>query len=261
MRDLAIVISNKNKNITPIETINTVKEAGFENVFIQWYNKNWEISQEKQLEYIKKQNLNVVFAHLGYQYINDIWEDGDSGDKLVDSYINDLDICKKNNISMVIMHLASKFTPKPFNEKGLNRIRKIVEYAEKLNIKIAFENTKQLDYLEKVLDNIKNENVGLCYDSGHCHAFSDDKFNYDKFKNRIFAVHLHDNDKSDDLHLLPFDGTIDWENIIEKLKDCNYEGPITIETTYRNNYLKKTPIEFYKDAYDAAKKISDMFEK
>lgn len=259
MRELAIVISNKNKGLTPIETINAVKDAGFNNVFIQWYNKNWDISQEKQLEYIRKQNLNVIFAHLGYQYINDIWEDGESGDKLVDSYIKDLDICSQNNIPLVIMHLSSKFTPKPFNEKGLNRIRKIVEYAENLNIKVAFENTKRVDYLEKVLDNIKNKNVGLCYDSGHCHAFSDDKFDYERFKDRIFAVHLHDNDKSDDLHLLPFDGTIDWEYIVKKLKECNYTGPVTIETTYRNDYLKKTPIEFYKSAYDAAKKVSDIF--
>ena len=37
----------------------------------------------------------------------------------------------------------------------------------------------------------------------------DDEFPYEMFKNKIFAVHLHDNDKSDDVHLLPFDGTMD----------------------------------------------------
>ena len=47
--------------------------------------------------------------------------------------------------------------------------------------------------------------------------------------------------------------------IVKKLKECNYAGPVTIETTYRNDYLKKTPIEFYKSAYDAAKKVSDIF--
>ena len=38
---------------------------------------------------------------------------------------------------------------------------------------------------------------------------------FNKFKNRIFAVHLHDNDQSDDQHLLPFDGTIDWNKTIK----------------------------------------------
>lgn len=32
---------------------------------------------------------------------------------------------------------------------------------------------------------------------------------------REIAVHLHDNDKSDDLHLIPFDGTLNWENTIK----------------------------------------------
>ena len=34
---------------------------------------------------------------------------------------------------------------------------------------------------------------------------------FNKFKNRIFAVHLHDNDQN----LLPFDGTIDWNKTIK----------------------------------------------
>ena len=41
-----------------------------------------------------------------------------------------------------------------------------------------------------------------------------------RFKDRIFAVHLHDNDKNEDLHLLPFDGTIDWKRIVRELQGC-----------------------------------------
>ena len=35
MRDIAVCISNDNRNVNPIETIDFVKEAGFKNVFIQ----------------------------------------------------------------------------------------------------------------------------------------------------------------------------------------------------------------------------------
>lgn len=47
-------------------------------------------------------------------------------------------------------------------------------------------------------------------------------------------MHLHDNDKSDDLHLLPFDGTIDWERVVTKLKECNYKGPVVFELLEHN---------------------------
>ena len=159
---------------------------------------------------------------------------------------------------MVVMHLTSKKIAPKYGEIGLKRIRKIVEYAKKLNVKVAFENTKIKGYLEYVLENIKDDNVGICFDSGHFHVHFNDEFNFEFFKDRIFAVHLHDNDKSDDLHLLPFDGTLDWKNVMDKLKECNYQGPITLELCYRYDYLKIPLDEFYKIGYDRGIQLSKL---
>lgn len=260
MKKIAVVIHNNNENVTVIETIDAIKKAGFKDVFVQWYNKEWEYSQEEQLKYARKQGLNIIFAHLGYKNINDLWKECDEENKLVENYKKDIKICKQNNIPMVVMHLTSKKVAPNYNEIGLERIREIVNYAKELDIKVAFENTKIKGYLEYVIQNLDNDNVGICYDAGHCHVHFNDEFPYEMFKNKIFAVHLHDNDKSDDLHLLPFDGTIDWEKLIKKLRDCNYEGPITLEPCYRYDYLNLTLDEFYKKAYEVGKKISNMFD-
>ena len=210
MKKIAVVIHNNNENVTVSETIDAIKKAGFKDVFVQWYNKEWEYSQEEQLKYARKQGLNIIFAHLGYKNINDLWKECDEGNKLVENYKKDIKICKQNNI----MHLTSKKVAPNYNEIGLERIREIVNYAKELDIKVAFENTKIKGYLEYVIQNLDNDNVGICYDAGHCHVHFNDEFPYEMFKNKIFAVHLHDNDKSDDLHLLPFDGTIDWEKLM-----------------------------------------------
>lgn len=260
MRELAVAIQNENENVNIIQTIESVKNAEFKNVFVQWYDKDWEHSQIEQVEMCKKLGLNIIFAHLGYQNINSIWEEGEIGDKEVERYKKDIKDCHENGIPMVVMHLTSKKIAPMYGKIGLNRIRKIVEYAKKLNMKVAFENTKIKGYLEYVLDNIKDDNVGICFDAGHYHVHFDDEFNFELFKNRIFAVHLHDNDKSDDLHLLPFDGTIDWEYVINKLKDCNYNGPITMELCYRYDYLNMSLDSFYKKGYEVGKKLQEMFE-
>lgn len=261
MRDIAVVISNDNKSVTPFETIDAIKKAGFENVFIQWYDADWTCSQEEQLRYAREQGLNVIFAHLGYQNINNIWKENEIGEKLVERFINDLDAYKKNGINLVIMHVTTKFIAPMYNEIGLKRIKKIVDYAKELGIKVAFENLKIKGYLEYIIQNIDNDNVGICFDSGHCHAHFKDEFNWDLFKNKIFAVHLHDNDGTDDQHLLPYDGTINWESIIKKLKDANYTGPITLELCYRNEYLKISAEEFYAKGYEIGKKLSKIFEE
>ncbi len=249
-------VQNGNKNVTPQQTIQAIKNAGFDGVFIQWYNKENLFSQEEQLKLCRKLGLKIVFAHLGYKNINNIWLEGDEGDNLVKNYINDLDACSKNKIEMVVMHLTSKSEAPEPNLIGIKRLQKIVNHAEKLNIKIAFENTKIWGYLEYVLKHIQNKNVGICFDSGHYHAHFNDKFNWDNFKDKIFAVHLHDNDKSDDLHLLPFDGTINWNALTENLKKANYSGPVILESCYRYEYLNMSVEEFYKLSLQKAKQLN-----
>lgn len=258
-REIAVAINNSNKNVNAYETIDAIVSAGFKNVFIQWYNKEWNPTQEEQLKYVREKGLNIIFAHLGYKNMRDIWVDCENGENLVENFINDIKICKDNGISLVVMHLIGGIDVPPYNELGLKRLKKIIEYAEALDVNIAFENTKQKEYLYYVLDNFDNKNVGICFDSGHYHIFSNDEFNFEKYKDRIFAIHLHDNDKSDDLHLLPFEGTSNWEDIIKNLSKANYDGPITMEICYRYNYLEMGINKFYEKAYEVGKQLQSMF--
>ena len=241
MREIAVTISNANKFITPLETIDAIASAGFKNVFIEWYNKDWEISQEEQLNYIRSKGLNIIFAHLGYQKINDLWLDNEIGKGHVERFKNDIRICKLNGIDLVVMHLTSKDVAPKYNEIGLNRLKEIVDYASDLGVKVAFENTKVKGYQEYVVQNI--DEAGICFDSGHYHAHFNDELDFSLFNNKVFAVHLHDNHGSEDEHLIPFDGTLDWEYIIKELKDNHYDGPITMELVYRNDYLKMSQRE------------------
>jgi sugar phosphate isomerase/epimerase len=256
-RELAIVISGDNK-VTGFESIKTIKEAGFRNVFIQWYKENSNDNQ-KQLEYIKELGLNVIFAHLDYLDINSIWEEGEKGDSLVEDYKADIKVCKENGISLVVMHLTISTHAPAFNNLGLERIRKITNYANEIGMKIAFENTRLKGYLEYIMTNITDENVGVCYDSGHDHAHFNDDFDFEFFKNRIFAVHLHDNHGLNDEHLIPFDGTIDWDRTISGLKKGGYMGSVTLECVYDNGYLKLSPTAFFKKAYEAGQKLAEKF--
>ena len=255
----AVVVSNYNENCSVYETIDAIVNAGFKNVFLEWYNKDWDITQEEQLKYAREKGLNIIFAHLGYQNINDMWIEEETN--IVDRYKNDIKICHENNIPMVVMHLTSKSEAPMYSEFGLKRVREICNYAKQLGVKVAFENTKIKGYLDYVIENIENDNVGICFDSGHCHAHFNDDLDFDKFKNRIFAVHLHDNDQSGDQHLLPFDGTLDWNETINKLKQSNYDGPVTLEIHHHRDYQNLTLNDFYKKGYEIAIRIKEMFEK
>ena len=257
MNNIAVTISNANKSINPIESIHAIYDAGFRNVFVEWYNKDWEISQQEQLDECRKLGLNVIFAHLGYQGINNLWLENDEGEALVTRFKNDIRICKENGFDLVVMHVTSKSEAPGPNAIGIQRLTEIVGYAKELGVKVAFEKTKIKGYLEYIVDHIPD--AGICLNVGHMHAHFKDELPFEKFVDKIFAVHLHDNHGDKDAHLLPFEGTLDWKWLIEKLHACHYDGPITMELVYQNDYVAMDVVDFYRKGFEIGLQLQSMF--
>ncbi|NLE26298.1 MAG: hypothetical protein GX625_13325 [Clostridiaceae bacterium] len=71
------------------------------------------------------------------------------------------------------------------------------------------------------------------------------------------ALHLHDNDGTDDQHLIPGDGLIDWSVVIKKLCETNYPGAIALEVSneFSKNIDDKDAKVFLKRAYEAARRL------
>ena len=42
------------------------------------------------ISYCRELGLNIIFCHLGYKNINEIWVEGEFGDKVTNEYIEDL---------------------------------------------------------------------------------------------------------------------------------------------------------------------------
>ena len=260
-RKLVVSVSNDNEGVTALETISAIKEAGFENVFIQWYNKDWAISQQQQFDYAKSLGLAVVFAHLGYSQINHIWLDDEIGASLVAAYKNDFISCKNLGINLVIMHLTKTPTAPDYSELGLQRLKTLVDYAQELGLVIAVENTRHRQHFDYVLGNIKSANIAVCFDVGHCHMCFENGFDFSLYQNRIAVIHLHDNDGLVDQHLLPFDGTVDWKETINGLKRANYQGDVVLELCYRDDYLQRAIVDFYKRAYQIGQELLRQLEE
>ena len=258
MKDYAVVIGCDkdvpfNYTIDDLDTLKTVKKAGFKKVFLSFKFGGWTEYQENMFNECKKLGLDVVFIHMSYKKgrnIEKIWYEDSSGDELVEGYIEDLTKIRKLGIPIVVMHV-SKTREKPIlTEIGLKRWKRIVEHAEKIGIDIALENTVWPGVLEYIFDNIDSENLKICYDCGHDHAYFKNTFNFERFKNKIALTHLHDNDQSDDLHWIPFDGSVDWIRVTKQLANANYDFILITESVYRDHYTGVcTPLEFYKKLF------------
>ena len=154
----------------------------------------------------------------------------------------------------------------------------LLPFAKECGVKIATENMWNWDtekdqssfvacataesFIEH-LDAVKDDYLVACLDIGHAEmrgSGSGAATMIYALKDRLQALHIHDNDKWHDSHQIPFSMSIDFNSAVKALKDINYQGYLTLEG---DSYLKKYSVdnifERIKNLTAADKRLSDMF--
>jgi len=168
-----------------------------------------------------------------------------------------VDDCVAYAIPTMIVHLSSGNNPPQINPFGFDRIKRLAEKADKYGINVALENLRNSESLGYILGKIDSPHIGFCYDSGHHHCRNPKEDLLPKYGSRLMALHLHDNDGTDDQHLLPFDGTIDWTKTMQNICQTSYSGVIALEVMSRG-YEKISADEFLNLAFERAKKLEEL---
>ena len=124
--------------------------------------------------------------------------------------------------------------------------RRLLEYAEQFQIKIAIENMwgrdAKRDYiisnvmsygseLAWYYDELNSPWLTVCLDVGHSGLIGEDAHVAVRAlgHDRLGAIHIHDNDHKNDSHDLPFMGDIDWQELCQALGEIDYKGHFTME--------------------------------
>lgn len=78
---------------------------------------------------------------------------------------------------------------------------------------------------------------------------------------RIGALHIHDNDLWKDCHQIPFSMQIDFEAVVQALKQVGYAGWVTLEAyNYLKDFTPETAFAGLQDLCAAARRLADMLE-
>lgn len=136
----------------------------------------------------------------------------------------------------------------------------LLEIARPLGVKIATENMWNYDDKMQItsknvacatvenfcrqVDIARDEYMTACLDIGHA-EITDAPGAVAMIRGlnkRIGALHVHDVDKINDLHVLPFssNAAVAWDPIIDALREIGYKGAFTFEA---DNSLKRLPPE------------------
>jgi sugar phosphate isomerase/epimerase len=145
----------------------------------------------------------------------------------LDEIKRSLEFADYAGLSYVVMHLGNPndtFNPVAF-EYAYAAVSQIRAFA---GVQVMIENIpNEISTLERIQE-FKNvsqvEDIGICYDTGHGHL----QGLTNGFEN-IHTTHVHDNNGEKDEHLWPYDGSLNWPALIEKLVVANYKGGLIFE--------------------------------
>lgn len=231
------------------ERIKLIKETGYDYVMLWWEDEFHpkHIDKRDLFKIVDYYDLKLDNIHLPYDNINYLWIEGNRRQNKVDEIKKWLNECKENSAQTVVLHVTSGNNIELKSPLGYKSFEEIIKEAENLKLKVALENTQMLKYLDFILSEIKSNYAGLCYDSSHDFINGQSCGNIlDKWKDRLFAVHLSDCDGNDDKHWIPGKGIVEWGKILNIIKSTN---------------CKSLSMEVYPDAEEISLKPSEFLLK
>lgn len=143
-----------------------------------------------------------------------------------------------------VVHPGNSRTP----EENAEMYRELLPFAKACGIRIATENMFNWDHEKDDslaaacstpesflahLDAVNDPDLVVCLDLGHAEMRglgTSACANIRALGSRIQALHIHDNDKRHDQHLLPYTGQIDMDAIADTLREVGYAGECTLES-------------------------------
>ena len=261
------------------EQILLFKSAGFEGFAIDDSDRKANVATLAAMG--KSEGLFIEYLHAPFNKSDDMWAEGSLGEDALDELIKYVELCARLEIPTLVAHTFIGFD-EPYipTNTGIERYGALAKRATELGVALALENTEGFEYLDALMNALKSEkSVGFCWDSGHELCYNYGRNLLELYGDRLICTHLNDNlgirDYSgkityiDDLHLLPYDGIHDWNELAKRLAKCGFNGNLTFELNtaskpgrHENDKYGKMPVEQYiSEAYCRACRFAAVFNK
>lgn len=257
------------------EVLSLVKQAGFAAVSPIWTNRE-ELDETVKLA--KDCGLVLQSLHAPFKKAAKLWREEEK--ECCEAFFACVDACKEHEIPVLVVHTWIGFDYK-FEESSLyfDNYDAIVSYARENGVAIAFENTEGEEFLFALMARYKDDpNVGFCWDSGHEMCYNRSRDLLAEYGDRLMMTHLNDNLGisrtdgvifwTDDLHLLPYDGIADWEDIARRLNKAKKQEILNFELNlaskpdrHENDVYAAMPLgEYFALAYERACRLAAQYE-
>ncbi len=251
------------------ETIDILAEAGFDAVdFSQTSKEFYEEKPNKNYyaeirKYTEDKGLCFNQSHAPFHSSS---ENEEWNKKRFNEIATSIERASYLGIKKLIVHPCQHLiydidgNPEKLFEYNMKFYTDLIPYCEEYGVNVALENMWQStgsiinhstcstpEEFIRYLDELNNSCFVACLDIGHAALVREDIAEFIKKlgKDRLKCLHVHDVDGTDDLHTLPYYGSINWDKVMGALKEIGYTGEFTYEA---DCFMTKLPKELMADA-------------
>ena len=225
------------------QVIGLLADAGFCAVSPGWQ-KDGDL--EEIVRCAGQRNMAIQSLHGPLRGMPAMWsKDRETARPILQDLLQSAADCARFDIPLLVVHPWNGVNYTfPQEDLFFDHFDALVAQAEKAGIRIAFENLEGAEYLDALMARYAHCNtVGYCWDSGHELCYSPGADFLGRYGDRLIMTHLNDNmgvtdpsgrlQGTDDLHLLPGDGIVNWENTVRRLKDAAKQEILNFELKIR----------------------------
>ncbi len=243
------------------EFIKTAHEVGFGAIFTGLKDVQ---TAEHIADTLAKNGMSYDTVHAPFKQINALWGEGEETAYLLRELFDTVDQCARVGAPIAVVHLSTKTAPL-VSDAGYRNLCTLIDYAAARNITLAFENQRWLANLAFVFEYFEEApNVRFCWDCGHEECFARGRRYMPLFGDRLCCLHIHDNNlvHNEDLHLLPFDGKLDFDRVAREIRESGFAGTLMLESKGRKSghYDHLTLQQFLERAAAAARRLANMID-
>ncbi len=265
---LGINIIGETSEMPQKETLEMLKRTGWQAFFSVWNTERIEGWAENAAK------LGLVYQsiHAPFTSVHKMWQDGEEGREVAKSLCECVRDCARFDIPVMVIHPFIGFHDHTPTETGLDNYARVVETADKLGVKLGFENVEGEEYLAALMEKFwEHPSLGFCFDSGHELCYNRGKDMLALYGEKLVHTHLNDNlgvtgeaiTWHDDLHLVMGDGIADWKNVMDRIEKTGYTDILMCELTLKNKpdkhthdaYAAMPREEFFAFAHDRAVRV------
>jgi sugar phosphate isomerase/epimerase len=237
--------------LTPI--LASIANAGFKQIELLCESPHFgepQLSVSEVREQMEQHGLSMDVAHGPYVHVDCGAPDETERQHAVDWIASFFDPMAALGATCIVVH-PNRHTNREAPEKSrLETRQSLIELADRAGergLRLALENLmlyqgrRAGDSVKELLEIIDGlpPNVGLCLDTGHAAIAQRDPAEELRLGGqRIFHLHLHDNDGTYDHHWVPGDGIIRFDDVIQTMQRTGFSGSATIEVVSKPDNIE-----------------------